>query len=50
MINKIKRALLRKKLRKEQLHLLTELVEIKRKLKTLDELDEIKKKEKVNAS
>jgi len=44
MINKIKRALLKKKLKKEEVQLLRELVEVKRKLKILDELDSKKNK------
>jgi len=46
MISKIKRALLRKKLKKEKVALLKELIEVKRKLKILDELDRKKEKEK----
>jgi len=40
MINYIKRALLRRQLKKEKVQLLYELIEVKRKIKILDRLDE----------
>ena len=43
MFDKFKRDLMRAKLKKEKFRILTELMEIKRKLKVLDDLD---KKEK----
>jgi hypothetical protein len=46
MISQVKRLLLRRKLKKEKVRLLYELMEVKRKLKILDELDEKEKKEK----
>ena len=39
MVSKLKRILLRKKLKKEKVRLLCDLMEVKRKLKILDELD-----------
>ena len=46
MINRIKRTLLRKRLKKDKLNILADLIEVNRKLKILDELDEKEKREK----
>ena len=45
MLDNLKRILLRKKLKKEKIRILYELMEIKRKIKILDELDEKDKSE-----
>ena len=46
MFEKAKRALLRRKLKREKIKLLGELVGINKKLKKLDELDEKDEKDK----
>ena len=49
MFSRLKRTILRKKLKKEKVRILCELIEVKRKLKILDELDEKDKLEKVES-
>ena len=44
MLNKLKRKILRKKLKKEKLDLLCDLIELNKKLKALDDMDEKEKK------
>ena len=48
MLDKFRRHLLRKRLKKEKRNLLLDFIEIKRKLKILDELDELDKKQEDN--
>ena len=44
MLDKIKRKMLRKKLEKEKMRLLSEFLAVKKRIKKLDELNELNKK------